>query len=251
MLILESFGIHTAVYQILENHFMKNIVLIIKYNLKIIFGNRFVYFLGASLIFYLLFTGIALFSDNMISVEDVYFQLIFPGILLIFFPTAFGIQNDEDARILEILFGIPNYRYKVWLVRLSIIFVMVFVVVTVLAFINNYLLVELPVLEMSAQLMVVLILFGTLGFLFSTMVKNGNGTAVVMVIVGLGLWFLHGFMGVSKWNVFLNPFLTPSNISETLFQTMLFQNRLIIVSVSVVAVLWGLMNLQRREGFIR
>ncbi|GAF02321.1 hypothetical protein JCM21142_3955 [Saccharicrinis fermentans DSM 9555 = JCM 21142] len=243
--------IHITEYKTLDNYFMKNIIHIIKYNLKIIFGNRFVYFLGASLIFYLLFTGIALFSGDMISVEDVYYQLIFPGILLIFFPTAFGIQNDEDARILEILFGIPNYRYKVWLVRLSIIFVMVFVVVTILAFLNNYLLVELPVLEMGVQLMTVLILFGTLGFLFSTMVKNGNGTAVVMVIVGLALWFLHGFMGVSKWNVFLNPFLTPTNISESVFQTMLFQNRLIIVAVSVVSVLWGLINLQGREGFIK
>ena len=230
---------------------MKNIVHIIKYNLKIIFGNRFVYFLGASLIFYLLFTCIALFSSDAIVVENVYYQLIFPGILLIFFPTVFGIQNDEDARILEILFGIPNYRYKVWLVRLAIIFMMVFVVVTVLAFLNNYLLVELPVLEMSSQLIVVLILFGTLGFLFSTMVKNGNGTAVVMVIVGLALWFLHGFIDESKWNVFLNPFSTSSEISETVYRTMLFQNRLIIIAVSVVAVLWGLINLQKREKFIK
>lgn len=230
---------------------MNNLLHIIKYNLKIIFGNRFVYFLGASLIFYLLITGIALFSVDQIGVDDIYYQLIFPGILLMFFPTVFGIQNDEDARILEILFGIPNYRYKVWLVRLSIIFVMVFVIVTLLALFNNFLLVDLPVIEMGAQLTVVLLLFGTLGFLFSTMVKNGNGTAVVMVIAGLVLWFLHGTMGQSKWNVFLNPFAAPDKISETLYQTMLFQNRLIIIAVSVVAILWGLINLQRREKFIR
>ena len=230
---------------------MKNLVHIIKYNLKIIFGNRFVYFLGASLIFYLLFTCISLFSSDAIVVEDVYYQLIFPGILLMFFPTVFGIQNDEDARILEILFGIPNYRYKVWLVRLAIIFLMVYVIVTILAFLNNYLLVELPVIEMGSQLIVVLVLFGTLGFLFSTMVKNGNGTAVVMVIVGLILWFMHGFLEESKWNVFLNPFSTSSNVSETVYRTMLFQNRLIIISVSVSAILWGLINLQRRERFIK
>ncbi len=230
---------------------MTNLLHIIKYNLKIIFGNRFVYFLGASLLFYLLITGIALFSDSQIGVDDVYYQLIFPGILLMFFPTVFGIQNDEDARILEILFGIPNYRYKVWLVRLSIIFVMVFAIVTILALFNNFLLVDLPVIEMGAQLTVVLLVFGTLGFLFSTMVKNGNGTAVVMVISGLLLWFLHGTMGQSKWNVFLNPFAAPNKISETLYQTMLLQNRLIIITVSVVAILWGLINLQRREKFIR
>ncbi|MCW3806225.1 hypothetical protein [Plebeiibacterium marinum] len=230
---------------------MSDIVKIIKYNLKIIFGNRFVYFLGASLIFYLIITGIALFSGDDVALEDAYYQLIFPGILLVFFPTTFGIQNDEDARILEILFGIPNYRYKVWLVRLAIIFIMVYVMIVFFAFLNNFLLVELPVFKMSRHLVVVLILFGSLGFLFSTMVKNGNGSAVFMVVVGLALWFLHGFLGESKWNAFLNPFGIPRNVSASLYQMIIFQNRLILLSVSVVAVLWGLINLQKREKFIK
>ena len=47
---------------------------------------------------------------------DVYKRqiLMFPSMLLIFYPAVFGIQNDEDSRILEILFGIPDYKYKVW-----------------------------------------------------------------------------------------------------------------------------------------
>jgi hypothetical protein len=230
---------------------MRDIIKIIKYNLKIIFGNKFIYFLGASVIFYLLITGIALFSEDSMDVNNVYYQLIFPGILLVFFPTTFGIQNDEDARILEILFGIPNYRYKVWLVRLSIIFVMVYAMVIMFSFVNSFVLIELPVFRMSNHLIVVLVLFGTMGFLFSTIVKNGNGSAVFMVVVGLILWFLHGFLGESKWNVFLNPFSSPKNISDSLYQVILVQNRLIIIAVSLVAVLWGLINLQKREKYIK
>lgn len=44
-----------------------------------------------------------------------YSMLLVPSILLIFYPTCFGIQNDQDAKTLEIIFGIPNYRYKIWL----------------------------------------------------------------------------------------------------------------------------------------
>ncbi len=230
---------------------MSDIIKIIKYNLKIIFGNKFIYFLGASVIFYLLITGIALFSEDSMDVDNVYYQLIFPGILLVFFPTTFGIQNDEDARILEILFGIPNYRYKVWLVRLSIIFVMVYAMIFIFSFVNSFVLIQLPVFTMANHLIVVLILFGTMGFLFSTIVKNGNGSAVFMVIVGLVLWFLHGFLGESKWNIFLNPFSTPKNISASLFQTVLVQNRLIIITASLVSILWGLINLQKREKYIK
>ena len=68
------------------------------------------------------------YYDDTISDGTVYELLIFPGILLIFYPSVFGIQNDDDSRMLEILFGIPNYRYKVWLVRLVMIYALVFIV---------------------------------------------------------------------------------------------------------------------------
>ncbi len=51
---------------------------------------------------------------------------MFPCVLLVFYPAVFGIQNDEDSRILEILFGIPDYKYKVWGVRLLMIYVAIF-----------------------------------------------------------------------------------------------------------------------------
>lgn len=35
----------------------------------------------------------------------------------IFYPAIFGMQNDVDNRILEILFGIPDYKCKVWCVE--------------------------------------------------------------------------------------------------------------------------------------
>ncbi len=46
----------------------------IKYNLKIVFGNKFVYFLGAALIFYLLITSISLFGADSVSMQGVYFS---------------------------------------------------------------------------------------------------------------------------------------------------------------------------------
>ena len=100
----------------------------LRYNLKIIFANKFIWFLTAAVGFFVMVTLITLFSGNMVTSGTIYNLLLYPGLLLIFYPTVFGIQNDEDNRILEILFGIPDYRYKVWLVRLIMIFILVFVV---------------------------------------------------------------------------------------------------------------------------
>lgn len=226
-------------------------VTFVKYNLKVVFGNKFIYFLGASLIFYFLVTLINLFASDTVSVQGVYYQLMFPAFLLIFFPTAYGIQNDEDARILEILFGIPNYRYKVWLLRLAIALFIVFWLVFVMANMSSMILIKIPVWEMTLRLMVPVCLIGMLGFFFSTVVKNGNGTAVIVVVIGLIAWFLMEFIGDSSWNIFLNPFDLPSDMSESVWASIVNKHVRTWLVVALVAGLWGMLILQQREQFIK
>nr|WP_321410094.1 hypothetical protein [uncultured Carboxylicivirga sp.] len=223
----------------------------VKYNLKVVFGNKFVYFLGASLIFYLLVTSINLFASDSISIQGVYYQLMFPAFLLIFFPTSYGIQNDEDARILEILFGIPNYRYKIWLFRLAISFFIVFWFVFLMASLSSVLLINVPKWEMTLRLMIPVLFIGMMGFFFSTIVKNGNGTAVVVVIIGLIAWFTMAFLGNSAWNLFLNPFELPNDMSEAVWANIVIKHIRTWSIISLVAGLWGLLNLQNREKFIK
>ena len=90
-------------------------ITMIRYNLRIIFANKFIWFLIAALAVFLFFAVQTVINRGSMGEDTIYSLLIFPGILLIFYPTVFGIQNDDDSRMLEILFGIPNYRYKVWL----------------------------------------------------------------------------------------------------------------------------------------
>ncbi len=226
------------------------IISLMRYNLKVVFGNKFVYFLGASILFYLLITVLNFFSETPESIEGVYYQLMFPALLIVFFPTVYGIQNDEDARILEIIFGIPNYRYKVWLVRLFMIMVMAFVYLLFISLLSNIILVNVPVLKMTIRLMVPITFFSMIGFFFSTTVKNGNGTAVIVVILGLIAWILTDPLESSKWNIFLNPFKLPKGMSEQVYQSIVDSNHITFLIISLVAILWGLINLQNREKFV-
>ena len=107
---------------------LQNTGALARYNMRIVFGGKFIYFVGAALIFFLVLGTISAFEESYMSLRDVYGLLIFPTILLVFYPSAFGIQNDADQRTLEIIFGIPDYRYKVWLVRLLMVLVIVFIV---------------------------------------------------------------------------------------------------------------------------
>lgn len=222
-----------------------------RYNMKIIFGGRFVYFILASFIFFLVFGTITAFEESELNLDEIYNLLAFPAILLAFYPSVFGIQNDADQRTLEIIFGIPNYRYKVWLVRFIMVMVLVFILLFPYALIAHYALMSIPILKMVLQLMVLVFFTSTLGFAVSTMVKNGNAAAVIMVILGLLLLILSDPIEHSKWNIFLNPFSSPSNVNEILWQETIFQNRLIMGIASLVLLLVGLLNLQNREKFLR
>jgi hypothetical protein len=221
------------------------------YNLKIIFAGRFFWFVLASLVFYILLSLQLVFNQPGFNSSSVYNVLIVPGILLVFYPTVFGIQNDADSRILEILFGIPDYRYKIWLIRLFMIFLLTWAIMYVFCWIGYFALTPYPVFNMSFQLMFPILFLGCLSFLVSTMVKNGNGTAVVMIIIGVALLFLSNTLGSTQYNVFHNPYSIPQRMNEMVWAQISQKNRLFLSIGSLVFVLWGLTNLQRREKFLK
>lgn len=223
---------------------------ILKYNLRIVFGNKFIYFLIAAVAFYLIIIGILLFSNQSVANKDIYSTLIFPGILILFYPVIFNIQNDKDARMLEIIFGVPNYRYKVYLIRFVITLLLLFTILMFMSWFTVFAVLRVPVFEMVYQLMYPLLFLACLSFLFSTLVKNASGAAVIIILIGLVFWIMNEPLRYNKWNIFLNPFDVPSEMSHTIWRNVLYQNRLMLVIGSIVALLWSLINLQRREKFV-
>jgi hypothetical protein len=224
---------------------------ITRYNLKIIFANKFIFFLLGAVGFFLLITTIILLDpESYFSEAELYDFLLFPGLLIIFYPTAFGIQNDADTRMIEVLFGIPNYRYKVWLVRLADILILVYLILLSLTFLSSLALIPVSVFSFTLQLMFPVFFMGSLGFLLSTVIRNGSGTAAVMVIIGLAFWISSGFLDESEWNIFLNPYRLPDTLTQTMWLEMLFYNRLYLTVGITLAILAGLFRLQKRETYI-
>ena len=222
----------------------------VKYNVKIVFGNKFPYFILAAIGFYLLIVAIYVLSDEEITEASGFTMLLVPSLLLIFYPTCFGIQNDQDTKIIEVIFGIPNYRYKVWLFRLFIAYVITFAVVLSMAYLTNWIVVEVQPVEIAAQALVPAFFIGMCAFMFSTILRNGNGTAVVLIIVGILLFFLDMVLGVSYWNVLMNPYDIPLEQNPIIFYDTLFYNRIAVMTASIVLLIVGLNSMRKREKFI-
>ncbi len=222
----------------------------ILYNLRIIFANKFIWFLAGSILFYAGLSVIYVFSNDVSRMEDLYGTFLFSGILLVFYPSVFGIQNDQDARTIEILFGIPNYRYKVWLVRIMLIFIIAFLIMLVFTFLSSVLIVKFRFVNMTTQVMIPVLFLGVMAFMLSTVVRNGNGTAVLMIIFGLFFLILSDFLRRSQWNVFLNPYQLPYDVNETSWAIITLKNRITLITGTILFLLAALYNLQKREKFM-
>ncbi len=221
-----------------------------RYNLQIVFSGKFIWFLLASLAFFLFFLTMMSFNENNIQYDDIYDSLVFPGMLLMFYPTVFGIQHDTDSRTIELLFGIPDYRFKVWLFRILIIFVFVFILLIAFGWIAWILIEPIPVVEFAFHLMFPLIFLGSMAFWVSTIIRNGNATAVVMVILGIILSIFSEILRNSYWNIMLNPFQVPSDLNPEIWAKIIFKNRVFLTAGGIVFLLAGMLKLQKREKFI-
>jgi hypothetical protein len=220
------------------------------YNLRIIFANKFVWFLTGSILFYIGLSLIDVLTNDVSKIEDQYGIFLFSGILLVFYPSVFGVQNDQDARTIEILFGIPNYRYKVWLVRIVLIFIIASLIMLIFTSLSSIFIVKFRVAYMTLQVMLPVIFLGVMAFMLSTVIRNGNGTAVVMIVFGILFLILSDALSRSQWNVFLNPFNMPRDVNETTWAIITLKNRIVLITGTILFLLAALYNLQKREKFM-
>jgi hypothetical protein len=222
----------------------------IRYNLKIVFGNRFIYFLISALALFLFIVGVNLFNGEVLMEAGIYRILLLTGALLLFYPTAFGIQSDKDARTLEIIFGIPDYRYRVWLMRLLLIYTITLIILVLLSLVLKYGLFSFDLIDMNVQVLFPLSFLGFFTFFLSTVLRSGNGTAAVVIILGVMLLILSGNIDFGYWDVFFNPYDIPSSTSEGVWYSLLSKNRIFLGTGAVLFLLGGLTNLQHREKFL-
>ncbi|HEY9886395.1 MAG TPA: hypothetical protein V6C96_03945, partial [Vampirovibrionales bacterium] len=105
-------------------------------------------------------------------------------------------------------------------------------------------------LPMVGQVLFPILFLSSLAFMLSTLIKNGNGTAIVIVIVSFIFFVFAEPLEYNVYNVFLNPFSEPREMSEFIWHSIIFKNRIYLIVASVLCLLYGMFNLQFREKFV-
>ena len=189
-------------------------------------------------------------NDASPSSEDIFNFLLLPGILLVFYPSAFSIQNDMDSRMIETLFGIPDYRYKIWLVRSLTQYIVIAGLLFVLTVLCRLALAEFPMGSMLFHLMFPVVFIGSLGFMISALSRSGSGTTVILVLVILFFWIATESVEGSSLYIFHNPFQIVDQMETMVLAETTLLNRIYLLIGAVITTLFGLLRLQHREKFI-
>ena len=244
----------TKKHQALKNGSMdkpKSLVAFFRYNVFTSFSGKFIYvFLLAIVLFLVIIILYVLNNDASPSTENVYNFLLIPGVLLIFYPSAFSIQNDVDSRMIETLFGIPDYRYKIWLVRSLTQYIVIASLLLVLTVLCRLGLAEFSMGSMMFHLMFPIIFIGSLGFMIAALTRSGSGTAVILVLVILFFWIALESVEGSGLYIFHNPFQMVDQMETMILAETTLLNRVYLLVGSIITTLFGLLRLQHREKFI-
>lgn len=222
-----------------------------RYSANQVFAGKFIYFLLLALLTFCIVVIVHTVQEEVPpNAQTIYYFLLVPGVLLAFYPSAYCVQSDVDGRMLETLFGIPNYGYKVWLARHLVQHLVIAVLLLLLAILCEAALADFSVAAMVIHLMFPIAFLSSVGFMLATTIRNGNGAAAVLLITALICWVLTEATGGTRWDLYINPFEQVDGYENLALEAAVFYNRVYLIVGAVVATLLGLLRLQKREKFV-
>ncbi len=231
--------------------FLMSLSVFFRYNATHVFAGKFLYFLLAGLALFLAVVIIYVLNEPAPpGANAVYGFLLAPGVLLIFYPSVYAIQADADARMLETLFGVPDYRYKVWLARYVTQYIVVAVLLLALGLFCRISVTDFPLWSMIFHLMFPIVFLGSFGFMSAAITRSGNGAAVIVVTFFLILFIGAEALEGSRWNLFHNPFSETGQFDYILQQETTLYNRIYLLVGSVICTLFAMFRLMQREKLV-
>ena len=229
----------------------RSLIAFARYSASQVFAGKFVYFLVLAVLVF--FTVAIIHTANERVPPDpavIYYFLLVPGVVLVFYPAAYAVQGEVDSRMLETLFGIPDYRYKVWLVRQLVQQLVIAALLLLLATFCQLALADFSIAAMLFHLMFPILFLSCAGLMIATLLRSGNGAAALLVTLVLISWIATEPLDGSRWNLFYNPFKPVAELDTLLQTSTTFYNRVYLIVGSALATLFALLRLQQREKFM-
>lgn len=227
---------------------------IVRLQAQILFFNRFYWFIGGVLGYFLV-AYIINYNGEMIDrldQSDVLTALfLIPFTVLAIFLNMQVISREKDNRTLEVMFTTSGSRYKVWILRfltLNLILLSISVLFSTLVF---FTFTEIEIIATGIHAFVPTFFIGSMTLYFA--VKFRSGFAAGMWATGMVL-FISMFaepLEHTKYFLFFNPYDVPRQLDPETWSLWMWQNRIGILLIGCFLQFMALRGLENREKMLR
>jgi hypothetical protein len=239
--------------KILSNRHLVNIYQNIRLNEKFIFSQKFLYFFFGVLLYFLIFciTNYLSESGERISEESIYLWfLCIPGIALVFYPSMTLVLSETENRTIETIFSTAGSKYKVWLMRICVLYLYVALIIFLLSFLSFMFISDFEFFGYFFHSLFPPILISSLIILLSVMLRSSNASGLLSLIIIIFLLLTYRPLSSTSFNIFLNPYIKPQNVDYYSWRSIILYNRIGILIISGFFLYYSIYKLNKREKYI-
>ncbi len=220
---------------------------------KILFGGKFFYFLFAAAVF----IGIVIFvnyadeeESPLTLAQSLIVLMMLPMSVLAVYLSMIIIPQEKEMRTIETLFSMPGSRYRIWLVKIAVMFVFLSIFLVLFESLTFFLVTDLDFFETFWHVMPSVYFLSGLTFYFSVKTKSSNAAGM---LTGLVVFFIVIFadpLHRTPYFLYLNPYDKPRAIDPSLWSKYVFQNHIGLFAIGTLFFYFGLNKLLQRERIV-
>jgi len=226
---------------------------VIRLNEKFIFSQRFLFFFGGVLLYFIIFCVVNYFKSSAERIGEggiFMWLLIIPGIALIFYPSMSIITSEIENRTIEVIFSTADSRYRVWLARIFTLYLSLALIIFVLCGLSFIFISDFPFWGSFFHSLFPPIFISSVIIMLSVIFGSANAAGLVSLIIILFLFIIYEPLSSTGFNLFLNPYIKPPNIDYKLWGNIIWYNRIGILILSGFMLYYSMFKLNKREKYI-
>ena len=228
---------------------------IFRLNTRIVFSNRFAWFLFG-LLAYCIFLYVVNYRSNIynrMTPNDIYHVLLqLPLIALAVFLNMNLIASEKENRTLEITFTTAGSRIKIWLIRFGSLCLLFFIMAILLSLIGFFFFTDLPIWGFAFHTYVPAFFIAGMVFYFSVKFRSGLAAGMVSAVLLFLMLIFNEALEGTRWSIFFNHYDRPHNrVDPSVWNDWIWQNRIGLIVLGAAFIFAALRAMRHREKLLR
>ena len=226
---------------------------ILRLQAQILFFNRFYWFMGGVL-GYFLFVYVINYNEDMIhrvSQDDVLLELfMLPFAVLTIILNMQVISREKDNRTLEVMFTTSGSRYKIWILRLVTLNLILLTLSLIFSAFVFFTFTEIEIIATGIHAFVPTFFIGSMTLYFAVKFRSGLAAAMWTIGILLLLLMFTEALEDTKYSFFFNPYDIPRRLDPETWNLWMWQNRITIILFGCFLQFMALRGLENREKML-